>query len=513
MARPDGSTLLAVDQGTSATKAVLVDTSGAIVSAASVAVSQSHPQPGWAEQDPLEIWASVQAAVTACLHGHDTGDVAAVGLSTQRESTLLWERASGRPVGSMLGWQDGRGAELCASLREQGHADQVRAISGLPVDPMWSASKATWLLDRYDPDRSRSRRGELCLGTVDSWLLACLGGGHVIEAGNASRTQLFDLSSRSWDPWLLELFRIPVEVLPEVRPSTGPFVSAGRLRPLSDDVPVAGVLGDSHAALFAHGARTPGEVKATYGTGSSVMGLTAQTEVGSPGLCRSIAWETEEPSFALEGNIRSSGATLAWLAELLDMSASELAAGAAGDSGGVHLVPAFTGLGAPWWDDQAVAIVSGLGFGTRKEHLARAALESIAFQVEDVVAEVQREVGPVATVLADGGPTSNPVLMQLQADTSGRSVQRALARDLSALGAAHMAGISAGLWSVSDVEVLQRDRELYQPHGDEQERRRRRAAWHGAVARSRTPVVTASTAEEQDRAHEPDEGFQKGVVT
>lgn len=505
MPRPDGSTVLAVDQGTSATKAVLVDTSGAIVSAASVAVAQSHPRPGWAEQDPLEIWASVQAAVTACLHGHDAGAVAAVGLSTQRESTLLWERASGRPVGPMLGWQDRRGTQLCATLRQQGHAERARTVSGLPIDPMWSASKATWLLDRYDADRSRSRRGELCLGTVDSWLLACLGGGHVIEAGNASRTQLFDLSSHDWDPWLLGLFRVPVEVLPQVRPSTGPFVTAGRLRPLGDDVQVTGVLGDSHAALFAHGVRTPGQVKATYGTGSSVMGLTTQTQVGSPGLCRSIAWETGVPTFALEGNIRSSGATLAWLAELLDMSASELAACAAGDNGGVHLVPAFTGLGAPWWDDEAVAIVSGLGFGTRREHLARAALESIAFQVEDVVAEVEHEVGTVATVLADGGPTSNPVLMQLQADTSGRSVQRALARDLSALGAAHMAGVSAGVWSASEVETLQRERELYQARGEELARRRARAAWHGAVARSRARTATESSRHESDQAHPPDE--------
>jgi glycerol kinase len=279
---------------------------------------------------------------------------------------------------------------------------------------------------------------------------------------------------------------VPEAVLPTVVPSTGPFVSARRLHPAAyQPVPVTGVLGDSHAALFAHGAWVPGQVKATYGTGSSVMGLTAQTEVGSPGLCRTIAWETDRPFFALEGNIRSSGATVAWLAALFGTTPADLAATAADSSEGVHLVPAFTGLGAPWWDDHAVAVMAGMGFGTRREHLARAALETIAFQVEDVAAEVEREVGRVATMLVDGGPTSNRVLMQLQADTSGRSVRRALARDLSALGAAHMAGLSAGVWSLTDLEAMRREREAFEPREDAASRGRRLAAWHDALARSR----------------------------
>lgn len=485
----DRGTVLAVDQGTSATKAILVDATGAIASTATVPLSQAHPAPGRAEQDPLEIWESVRAAATECLRGHDSGGVVAVGLSTQRESTVLWERATGAPVGPVLGWQDGRGAELCARLREQGHAERIRALTGLSIDPMWSSSKAAWLLDEYDPDRTRSLGGELCLGTVDSWLLARLGAGHVIEVGNASRTQLLELSSREWDPWLLDRFDIPAQALPEIRSSTGPFVSADRLG-LPQSVPVAAVLGDSHAALFAHGVREPGEVKATYGSGSSVMGLTAEPRVGAAGLCVSIAWETDQPSYALEGNIRSTGATVAWLADLFETTASELDACAAPDSGGVHLVPAFTGLGAPWWDDQAVAIVSGLGFGTRREHLARAALESIAFQVEDVVAEVENEAGEVAALLADGGPSANPVLMQLQADLSGRAVNRALAQNLSALGAAHLAGQSAGLWSAPEVKALKRDRESFLPHSGPQERRERQAAWHEAVSRSRRPGET-----------------------
>jgi glycerol kinase len=484
-------TVLAVDQGTSATKAILVDQRGVLVSSASVPLSQSHPQPGWAEQDAMEIWESVLTAVTACLQGRDSREVAAVGLSTQRESTLLWERDSGRPMGPVLGWQDGRGAPMCAELRAAGYGEQVRATSGLPIDPMWSSTKATWLLDEYDADRSRSRRGELCLGTIDSWLLACLGGGHVVETGNASRTQLLDVAHRTWDPALLDLFRVPAEVLPVVVPSTGPFTSAGRLRPLRDDVAVTGVLGDSHGALLAHGAWDAGQVKATYGTGSSIMGITKQAEGGSAALCRCIAWETDEPSFALEGNIRSSGATVAWLAELLGTTPKQLAADAADDSEGVHLVPAFTGLGAPWWDDSAVAILSGLGFGTRQSHLARAALESIAFQVEDVVAEVEREVGAVPTLLVDGGPTANPTLMQLQADTSGRSVVRARAGNLSALGAAYLAGQAAGVWTAQEIQALPREREAFEPRVGDADRARRRSEWHHAVARARMQSAVA----------------------
>lgn len=489
--------VLAVDQGTSATKALLVDKSGAVRSSASAPLGQSYPQPGWAEQDADEIWASVQSAVAQCLDGVDVTELVAVGLSSQRESTLLWDRASGRPVGPMLGWQDTRGAGLCAQLREKGHADRIRAISGLPVDPMFSASKATWLLDTYDPDRSLSRAGRLCLGTVDSWLLWRLGRRHLIEAGNAARTQLLNLERRTWDPWLLDLFDIPHQALPEVVPSTGPFVAAS-LDPSPATVPVTGVLGDSHAALFAHAGWRAGQVKATYGTGSSVMGLTNRVDVGSAGLARTIAWEIDRPYYALEGNIRSSGATLAWLARLFGTEPAALAAAAAPTSEGVLLVPAFTGLGAPWWDDQARALLTGFTEGTRMEHLARAGLESIAFQVEDVIAEVEREVGRIDTVLADGGPTDNATLMQLQADTSGRHVHSALARDLSALGAAHMAGLGAGLWSFAELEDLPRQRKPYRPDPDDALRALRQHAWHRAVtaARAGTAAVTSTTLKE-----------------
>ena len=479
--------VLAVDQGTSATKALLVDRTGHVRAQASVPVGQTFPRPGWAEQDALEIWRSVQDAVRLALAPLDAADVdrvAAVGLSTQRESMLLWDRATGEPVGPLLGWQDTRGAALCARLRDEGHADRVRDLTGLPLDAMFSASKASALLDTYDPDRTRSRSGALCLGTVDSWLLWRIGGEHLVEAGNASRTQLLDLSSRTWDPWLLDLFDVPAEALPRVVASTGPFVTCRDLAPLRPDVRVTGVLGDSHAALFAHAGWRPGQVKVTYGTGSSVMAVTHRPSSASPGtgVARTIAWELDEPAYAVEGNIRSSGATLTWLATLFGSTPAEIAAAAGPSSAGVVLVPAFTGLGAPWWDDQVRATLTGLSAGTRLEHLARAGLEAIAFQIEDVVAAAEETGAPIATILADGGPTTNATLMQLQADTSGRDVAASRVAELSALGAAHVAGLGAGLWSLADLEALPRPRTGYSPASTDAERAGRRRSWHAAVA-------------------------------
>jgi glycerol kinase len=489
--------LLAIDQGTSATKAVLVDDSGHIVARGSAPVGQSHPQPGWVEQSATEIWDSVRAAVSDCLTGHDAAAVAAVGLSTQRESLVLWERASGAPVGPLLSWQDQRTTPHCARLRARGAGDRVRALSGLPVDPMFSAPKATWLLDTHDPDRARSRRGELCLGTVDSWLLSRLGGDHVIEVGNASRTQLLDVRSCQWSAELLELFGVPPEVLPAVVASTGPFPAVRGLPPVREGTPVLAVMGDSHAALFAHAGWRPGQVKATYGTGSSIMSLGRLSESGSDALCATVAWDDGAPEHAVEGNIRASGATLTWLAAVLGISPEALAEEAAPSSDGAHLVPAFGGLGAPWWDDGAVGLFSGLTFATRAPQLARAALESIAFQVEDVVAAVHREVAPVQTLLADGRPTANRTLMQLQADTSGRRVRVARDRDLSALGVAHLAGVGAGVWDRSALEALDRAGEVYVPEEAEPSRRQRVAQWHAAVARARARVTS------EDRCRTP----------
>jgi glycerol kinase len=475
MSSPDH--IVAIDQGTSATKAVLVDASGAIVARGSAPVALSTPRPGWVEQDANEIWASVQAAVASCLSDADPRRVAAVGLSSQRESLLLWDRSSGEPRGPLLSWQDQRTVADCARLRE--HDETVRAISGLPLDPMFSATKARWLLDTH------GREG-VCLGTVDSYLLSKLGGGHVIETGNAARTQLLDVRDRDWSAALLALFEVPRDVLPDVMPSTGPFPATRGLAPLLDGTPVCAVMGDSHSALFAHAGWRAGHVKATFGTGSSIMSLGDATAWSPGGLCLTIAWEDEHgPAHAFEGNIRSTGATLTWLANLLSTTPAALAEHAAASSEGVHLVPAFGGLAAPWWDDEAVGLISGLTFATRMPQLARAALESIAFQVEDTVAAIEAHTGPVRTLLADGGPTANRTLMQLQADTGGRAVARSLAPELSALGVAHLAGRAAGLWTQDELEALDRPRELYEPAEAPASRHARVAAWHAAVARAR----------------------------
>ncbi|MEO3750969.1 FGGY family carbohydrate kinase [Streptomyces sp. B6B3] len=499
-----GPLVLAVDQGTSATKAVLVDGTGAIVARASAPVTLATPRPGWAEQSPEEIWTSCQRAVAACLAGRDVSRVAAVGLSTQRESLLLWDRATGRPLSPLVSWLDRRTAGDPALLRAAGQADLVREISGLPLDPMFSAPKAAWLLDRHDADRRRARSGELCLGTVDSWLLFRLGGDHLVEVGNASRTQLLDVRRRVWDERLTALFDVPPEVLPRVVSSCGPFPAARGLAPLPDGVPVTAVLGDSHAALFAHAGWRPGTVKATYGTGSSVMATTRAAEGAgiSPGLCLTVAWEVDRPVWGVEGNIRATGATLTWLAGVLGVSPGDLTELAADSSEGVVIVPAFGGLGAPWWDEDAVGLISGLSFGTGPAQLARAALESVAFQVEDVVAAVERDTGRVARVLADGGPTGNALLMRLQADTSGRTVERALARDLSALGAAHLAGLGAGLWSREELELLDRPREIHRPAEDRAAVARRVAHWRAALRRSRLPASEPAPEPEPEPASE-----------
>src|SRR3954468_17008618 len=447
MSSPDH--ILAIDQGTSATKAVLVDASGAIVARGSAPVPLLTPRPGWVEQDANAIWASVQAAVADCVSDQR---VAAVGLSTQRESLLVWDRATSEPLGPMLSWQDQRTVADCARLRD--HDETVRAISGLPLDPMFSATKARWLLDTYGRENS-------CLGTVDSFLLHKLGGGHVIEAGNAARTQLLDVRERDWSPALLELFDVPRSVLPEVVPSTGPFPGVRGLAPLPDGTPVCAVMGDSHSALFAHAGWRPGQVKATFGTGSSIMSLADPAAWAPGGLCLTIAWDDGgEVAHALEGNIRSTGATLTWLANVLETTPAAVAERAADSSDGVHLVPAFGGLAAPGWDDEAVGLISGLTFATRLPQIARAALESIAFQVEDTVAAIETHTGPIQTLLADGGPTANQTLMKLQAGPGAPPVARSLAPELSALGVAHLAGRVAGLWTQADLEALDRPREL-----------------------------------------------------
>ncbi|MGP4101412.1 FGGY-family carbohydrate kinase [Nonomuraea sp. KM90] len=480
--------ILAIDQGTSSTKALLVDDTGRVVSRASAPLAETQPRPGWVEQDPGELWQSVRLAVAGCVTPEHAARVAGVGISTQRESLVLWDRRTGEPLGPLLSWQDQRTAARCHELADQ--AELVRAVSGMPLDPMFSALKARWLLDTHDPERSRA--GELCLGTVDSWLLSRFGGEHLIEVGNASRTQLLGVQAGAWDSRLLELFGVSAEVLPRVVPSCGPFPAVRGLAPLPDGVPVLAVMGDSHAAMFAHAGWRPGVVKATYGTGSSVMAIGGGR---SEGLCRSIAWDIGNgPVPAVEGNIRAAGRTITWLSELLDVPAETLLAEAEDtDPGEVYFVPAFGGLGAPWWDPDATPVVTGLTLGTRRAQLAAAALEAVAFQVEDVVAAIEQAVGQVGVLMADGGLTRSARLMQTQADLSGRTVARSGEHDLSALGVADAAGLAAKLWTTEQLQRRPRPVEEFRPAADDPYRRARQAAWRQAVRRARPAQEGSST--------------------
>ncbi|NTV39286.1 MAG: glycerol kinase, partial [Demequinaceae bacterium] len=425
-AQGDDALVVAIDQGTSSTKAVVVDASGRIVGRGSAPLGQSHPAQGWVEQDPRELLDGVRSAVGAALEGV-SGTVVAVGLSSQRESALIWDRATGEPLGSLLGWQDRRTSAEAQRLQEAGHSDRVKALTGLPIDPMFSALKFQWLLNKIDPDRARSLAGEICLGTVDSWIVFSLTGEHRIEMGNASRTLLLNIDTGDWDDELLDLFEVPRRALPAVVSSNSPSAPITGLPAVPAGVRFAAVLADSHAALYGHGVREAGAVKVTYGTGSSIMGLLGDSKATGSGLVRTVAWSFGEPVHAFEGNILSAGATAVWLSQLLATTPAELAVMAEGAEAteDLFLVPAFAGLGAPWWDDNARGLITGLTLGTKPADLARAAFESIVFQVEDVLAAADAampEGRRIGSILADGGPSANAWLMQAQADISQRSV-------------------------------------------------------------------------------------------
>jgi glycerol kinase len=462
--------VVAVDQGTSSTKAIAVDATGVIVGQASVHIGQSHPRPGWVEQDAEEIAASV---VTAIGRAAEAGRVVAVALSTQRESAVIWDRTTGKPLGPVLGWQDRRTEDRARELI--GHEDLVRSISGLPIDPMFSALKFEWLL-------ASTGAGNVALGTVDSWLVHRLTGEFRIEAGNASRTGLLDLTTVDWSAELLSLYGIPRAALPTVVRSDEPTAPIRGVPGLPDGTRVHAVLGDSHAALYGHGVRHAGGVKATLGTGSSIMGLLDSPKTSLPGLVTTLAWACEKPVYAFEGNILSTGATLVWLSGLLAVTPDELLALAESGAEGADVVPAFGGLGAPWWDSEARAVLTGFDLGTTRADLALAGAESVCLQVEDVLAAAETATGsPVGTVLLDGGPAANDWLAQLMADISQREFQRPVITGVSALGAARLAGVGAGLWQ----DLPDADSSVCRPRRDATWASARRQRWHAAVALAR----------------------------
>jgi glycerol kinase len=483
--------ILAIDQGTSSTKAVVVGEHGEVLAKGTAPLGQSFPRLGWVEQSPDELWDSVLGAIRGALGAVPGIDVELIALSTQRESVVCWSAETRAPVTPLVSWQDRRAAELCEAVAAGAAGGLVPARTGLPVDPMFSAGKLSWLLRHDDGVREARARDLLRVGTVDSWLLYKLTGGrlHAVEVGNAARTQLLRLDTACWDPDLLEAFAVPAAILPEIRPSTGPFGTTRGVPGLPDGVPIAAVLGDSHAALFGHGGARAGVVKATYGTGTSLMGI-VEGLVGLPsGLSRTIGWQLpgESPAIALEANIASTGAAVTWVAELLGVDTIGLAALAreAQDSE-VVLVPAFNGLGAPYWDRNAQALLVGMTLASGRAEIAAAVLDSVALQVADTFTLFLGAAdGRVVELQADGGASTNDQLMQFQADLVQLRVIRASRPEVGCLGVAQLAGLSDGWWTAAELESSWSDGQVFAPVRDPAWSAGRLRTWHEALARAR----------------------------
>lgn len=492
--------IIAIDQGTSSTKGVLLDSMLSVLETVSIPVDLESPQPGWVQQDANQIWESVVSALRQLSETASSSPL--IAITNQRESALAWDPVTGEPVSPMLGWQDRRTADELARFDETQLA-LISAITGLPLDPMFSALKFAHILNLVDPGRELSARGAIALGTVDSWLLFKLTGQHVIEIGNASRTQLLDIETGQWSQELLDLFNVPLGSLPTVvtsNPGTLEVTAsrADKLRlPKLAGSKIAAVLADSHAALFAHIVGEGSAVKATYGTGSSIMALASSCNPGAHGLVKTVAWQIagKPISHALEGNILSSGSTIVWLGTLLGKTPAELAELAASTERSsehvdLNLVPAFGGLGAPWWDPKAEALLSGMNLATGNPQLARSAFESMVMQIEDVLAAVESATGLQLTqVSVDGGPTSNAWLMQLQADLSQREVLVAPLPELSAFGVAAFAVLQNGLLAQAPTTQAK----CYQPDISASQAKSRLNSWHAAIARARRNSLNQTT--------------------
>jgi glycerol kinase len=478
--------VLAIDEGTTNAKAVFVSRTGEVMATGSAPVPITHPQPGWVEQDAEAIWQSTLAAIAECRAKAPEVDIAALGISNQRESILMWDRRTGAPLGPLLSWQCRRTAAACAALQAAGHEPDVIARTGLPIDPMFPATKAAWLLEHHGGEAK-----DVSLGTVDSWLIWKLTGGrvHATDRSNAARTQLFNLREGRWDSGLCALFGIPMEALPVVQDSAHVFGTVKGLSVLPDGIPIASAIGDSHAALFGHGAFGSGDAKATFGTGSSIMTTVPEFLVPPSGITTTIAWSIGGRStYALEGNILVSAAILPWTAELLGLDGVDallsLARGADGN-GGVALVPALVGLGSPHWNTQARGLICGLSFGSKPTHVARAAAESIAFQVADVFDIMAEAAGGIGRLFVDGGPSRDPFLMQLVADALGREVTPCRRPEASALGAAHLAGLATGIWPDLQAIAALADHGPSVVHAMPRDQREAwREQWQKAVART-----------------------------
>jgi glycerol kinase len=488
------SHVLALDQGTTSSRAIVFDSDGVTKAVAQREFTQFFPAPGLVEHDPTEIWLKQRSCALEALAQANLKpqDVAAIGITNQRETTVLWDRKTGEPVGRALVWQDRRTAELCARMHQDGRAKVVQKKTGLVVDSYFSATKLAWLLDHVDDARVRAERGELAFGTIDSWLVWNLTGGrvHATDASNASRTMLYDLAKGRWDDELCELFDVPHAVLPEICDSSG---HVGEAQGGLAGIPITGIAGDQQAALFGQACFTPGLAKNTYGTGCFLLTPTGTKPKRSRHrLLSTVAWRVGgETEFALEGGVFVGGAVVQWLRDGLGIIAAsedvEALANKVPDSGGVVLVPAFAGLGAPHWDGFARGTICGLTRGTTAAHIARAALESIALQVADLVATMEKDTGhELAELRVDGGAARDGTLMQMQADVLGIPVVRPANIETTALGAAWLAGLAAGVWrSRGELQEHWQVGHRFEPKASGDRVQELRARWNSAVERAK----------------------------
>lgn len=466
--------IVAIDQSTSGTKVLLVDSKANLVAKAVKPHQQHYPQSGWVEHDPLEIYENVKQLLNEALmnHGISLEQIKGLSITNQRETIVVWDKETGEPVYNAIVWQCRRTVDLCKQLKEQGHEEKFYEKTGLTMDPYFSATKVKWILDNVGGAKEKAKEGKLLLGTIDSWLVWKLTSGevHATDYTNASRTSLFNIKTLEWDQELLEILSIPASMLPEVKSSNEVFGYVTDETTLVKGLPISGVIGDSQGALFGQKCFEPGMAKATYGTGTSVLMHTGDLVRGGNGLVTSIAWGIDgKIDYALEGIIHSTGDTINWLKDQLelikDVSELEPLSHSIPDNEGVYLVPAFVGLGAPYWDPYARAAIVGMSRNSGKTHVARAALESIAYQIKDAATLIEQESGiPLRELRVDGGATANRFLMQFQADMLGICMRVSNLSELSALGSVYLAGLGFGVWqSVEEISKLNQGNEEYHP--------------------------------------------------
>ena len=487
--------ILALDQGTTSSRAIVFDREGRIAAMSQHAFAQHYPRDGWVEHDPLEIWDTERRSAAEAIAGFPAGSIAGIGVTNQRETTILWDKATGKPVYNAIVWQCRRTAELCEELKRQGLDERIQSATGLLIDAYFSGSKIRWILDNVPGVRQRAERGEVLFGTVETWLIWQLTGQHVTDYSNASRTMLFDIRRLCWDEELCGILGVPMAILPRPVPNSMVY---GTVRPGIEGleklagVPVCGAAGDQQAALFGQTCFAPGEAKNTYGTGCFTLMNVGDTPVRSrAGLVTSVAWQVgDRTTYALEGSVFNGGSTIQWLRDELHIisSAPEIntLAATVPDSGGVVVVPAFTGLGAPYWDMYARGAVLGITRGTGRGHLARAVLECIAYQVTDLMLAMRQDAGcDIPMLRADGGASVSDILLQMQADLLRIPVDRPEMVETTAFGAAALAGLSCGVWrDMEELKALRRSQRVFLPEGTQADCDRNYRLWKRAVSRA-----------------------------